>query len=251
MNDITEVFLEEFKKLERVTKQQYITYNHTSTIIGTDGKEREVQFIPMITDLKNRDIEPYKSNFDLIYYCANVGNVCQHNPRVNNSFIVQPNKLLYDSLRKIIYRIENPPKVSSIAIPYNKIYKKNLTDNVKDTIKVMKEKTYTHIPIYDNDIFIGVFSETTLFDCLYKEEIVEISNTTTFKDLLNYITFDNTSELIKFKSENTTITELKKEYKEEFKRNDKLSCIFITKNGNKNEKLLGMITAWDILGRED
>ena len=35
----------------------------------------------------------------------------------------------------------------------------------------------------------------------------------------------------------------------EFKKGSKLSCVLVTQNGKKDEKIIGILTAWDILGR--
>ena len=36
---------------------------------------------------------------------------------------------------------------------------------------------------------------------------------------------------------------------DEFKKGSKLSCVLITQNGKETEKIIGIITAWDVLGR--
>ena len=111
----------------------------------------------------------------------------------------------------------------------------------------MIKNNYTHIPIYDNDKLIGIFSENSLFQYLFKDEIVEISNKTTFSEILNYISLDNTKELIKFKSKKTLYDDIVSDFMNEFKNNQKLSCIMITENGKPNERVIGILTAWDII----
>ena len=39
------------------------------------------------------------------------------------------------------------------------------------------------------------------------------------------------------------------EFISEFKNKNKLSCVMITQNGKETEKVIGIITAWDIIGR--
>ena len=50
----------------------------------------------------------------------------------------------------------------------------------------MREKTYTHIPIIENNKIVGVFCEKTLFDYISKEEIssLDLINEATGKFLI-------------------------------------------------------------------
>lgn len=88
-----------------------------------------------------------------------------------------------------------------------------------------------------------------LFNYLYENEIVEIDENTLFKDIKDFISFNNSKEIIKFASRNRLYDDICLEFINEFKKGSKLSCVLVTENGKEEEKVIGILTAWDILGR--
>lgn len=101
---------------------------------------------------------------------------------------------------------------------------------------VMKKHNYTHIPIYDNNKLVGIFSENSMFNYLYKNEIIEVDNNIKFKDILDYVDVSNTEELILFVSKNTLYDDVVNEFISKFKENERLSCIMVTEHGKSDEK---------------
>jgi len=45
-------------------------------------------------------------------------------------------------------------------------------------LKIMKDKVYTHVPVYDNGKFIGILSETSIFNwqCEVNEAHINLKN---------------------------------------------------------------------------
>lgn len=67
-----------------------------------------------------------------------------------------------------------------------------------------------------------------------------------FKD---FIDIDkNENEYYSFVKKNTLLIEIEEMFQKEFKDNKRLAVVFITETGKKTEKLLGLITVWDLAG---
>lgn len=129
------------------------------------------------------------------------------------------------------------------------MYCKNLNDDINSTIKDMIEKVYTHIPIIENNILKGVFSESTLLDIINKDKGIIIDKSTQFKEIEEFLKIENhTSEEFIFISKNKNIYDIEEMFKNYFSKKKKIGCIYITENGKSTERILGMTTAWDILG---
>ena len=129
------------------------------------------------------------------------------------------------------------------------MYCKALNDNIDSTIKDMIEKVYTHIPIIENNILIGVFSESTLLDIINSDKGIIVDKNTKFKEIEEFLKIENhTAEEFIFISRNKNIYDIEEIFKNYFSRKKRIGCIYITENGKSNEKILGMTTAWDILG---
>lgn len=241
---MSEEFLELFKKLEELSKKKYLELFH----INASEMDRK-PFKDVIHELGMNGVTPFSKKYNIIYYCADVRNVCSHIKKINDEYVVSPNEYLVKELKSIINEIENPIKLISIAIPIKKIYKRDIEDSIKQTIKIMNENTYTHVPIFDKGLIIGVFSENAMFNYINNEEIVAIDEHISFENMLPYLNIENQTESILFLQKDILVDDVIKKFKDNFKSNEKLACIYITDNGKQSGNLLGMITSWDILGK--
>ena len=122
-----------------------------------------------------------------------------------------------------------------------------MNDNVLPTMMEMQEKVYTHIPILQDGIVIGVFSENTVFSYLADEQIVEIADNMRFSDLSEYLPVEkHRAESFRFVGQTKLISEIRAIFEDALSKQDRIGLIFITKSGNPKEPLLGILTAWDI-----
>lgn len=153
-----------------------------------------------------------------------------------------------EKLENIIKQIKNPPSAYSMST--KNITSANVDDNVHNIMNLMNEKNNTHIPIYEKNKLIGIFSENSIFNYLLKEESIKITSKTTFKDILDYISIDNCNETIKFVSKKEKYNDVTNDFIKKYKNGEKLSCILITQNGIIGEQVEGLITSWDIIGKE-
>ena len=154
-------------------------------------------------------------------------------------------------LKSIIDEINNPPTIynSNMCIKKQYMYCKTINDTVESTIKDMVDKTYTHVPILENGIIKGVFSESSLLDIVDTESGIIIDKNTKFADILEYLKLGNhsTEEFI-FISRNKNIYDVEDIFKDYFIRKKRVGCVYITESGKADESILGMLTAWDVLG---
>ena len=230
MMENTEIFRRKFLEFEKLT---------------TNEENKDEKLIEKIKELKNKHREPYYSQYDFIDFCRVCRNRIAHNS-YENEFIFYGEDMI-KRLDGIIEEIKHPFKVYDKST--KNVYSANLNDNVREKMKMMMENNYTHIPIYDNNKLVGIFSEGVLFIYLYENEIVEIDENTLFKDIKDFISFNNSKEIIKFASRNRLYDDICLEFINEFKKGSKLSCVLVTENGKAEEKVIGILTAWDILGR--
>lgn len=239
-------FIELFKKYENLTKELY-RKKYGMEYRGRDLKE--VSIVNISQELYSKGIFPYRNKFNIIQCCVEVRNLCSHENKINVQDIVEPSIYLYYELKNIINEIEHPQKIYDISIKINDIYKKELHDNVKEAIEMMNNKKYTHIPIVKNGVCVGIFGEKTLFDYLAENEVVEVDSETKFEELNSYLSLERNNGIVRFESKDMTVEELIKIFKKDFNDGQKLECILITQSGKNNEKLIGLLTIWDILGK--
>jgi len=208
----------------------------------------DVNHWDLIDDLCNLDYVIYKNRRKLKQY-AKLRNAIVHESKKNTNPIAEPHPIIVEEYKKILEHLKNPPDALSIAVPGNKIFTANINDRAIDIITIMNENCYTHVPVFDDDNFVGVFSENSLFTYLAKNEAIILDSNTTlneFKDILGIDKHD-TEEFL-FISKKTCVYEVEELFRRYLSNHKRLAAIFITENGKQNEKLLGLITAWDVAG---
>lgn len=227
----TEIFLDKYRQLESAIRAEYRIDSNTS---------------PVYYLMNSPSFRSIRAELD---YCREVRNLLSHTPKINQGFGVEPSKELITLLDETIHKIQNPVRARQIAIPRGSVLCKSLDDFVLPTMREMDEKVYTHVPILQNDVVCGVFSENTVLSYLVDEEIVCIDKTMRFSDLTNYLPLDkHRAESFRFASINAPIGEISELFERALKDTDRIGMVFLTSNGKPNEKLLGILTAWDIAG---
>ena len=107
----------------------------------------------------------------------------------------------------------------------------------------MAENTFTHVPVVKNGIFQWLLSESVFVQWL--SEVIEkgeiITEATSVSQLRNYMFLSREADVYQIKEEFERVTRERKD--RNFKR---LGVIFISNSGKPTEKILGLITAWDI-----
>lgn len=208
-------------------------------------KDKNIDIHDAIEKLREQMVIPYSKESEFLHFCRDCRNRISH---VNDDYkyIIYTDEFI-DKFERILEQIKNPPTAYSMAT--KNITSAMTTDNVREYMNIMNQNNYTHIPIYQENKLIGIFSENSIFNYLLKEEIIEVSNETTFNDIISYIDFDNSKETVQFISRKELYNSVINNFVKEFKNGEKLSCIMITENGIIGEKVIGLITAWDIIGK--
>lgn len=227
-----EEFLKKYKILENSIKNKLNIENYESALI------------------KLKSITQFKHLKDDLDYLREIRNLLQHRPLMNNSYPIEPNIELVYKIDYIISYIQKPPKTYDKCVKIADVCCAKWSDLIFPYMKKMKQYVYTHIPILNDGIVEGVFSENTLFGALIEDELVYEKDNTTFSDDLikKYSIIDShVSESFKFVSKNTYLEDVKEMFNKSVGKNERLAMVFITQNGNQKEKLLGILTPWDLI----
>jgi len=230
MSDITSKYLEYFKKLE--TKLRKIAGSASDTSSFRDILRLAKQRNPLIQ---------FKA--DLIEDLYGLRNVFAHKDR--DKYIAEVNQLAFNSIDEILKLIESPPQVGNIF--KKKVYSVDTNNITEIVLREMQKNLYTHVPVYDNGKFIGVLTETTVLEWLV--ENIKEGQAQFYKQTISRINrkyLNSPNNLYRFVPPNLNIFETFKMFEETIEQNKRLGVIFITENGGKNGKLIGIITAWDL-----
>ena len=232
--DNSQLYIEKYKELEAVVRK---TYNLP--------KQDSISYF-----LKNQD--KFNKFYDDISFCQEVRNFMQHKKKVNGRFAIEPNEEMLAFIQRLINKVANRPRCKDICIKIKNIEKRSLSGSVKETIKVMRQKGYTHIPIVENGLLVGVFDENSLFNYVAEHEAVELDDKLCFRDIQKYLSIqDRELEAFLFVKATMYVEDLEKEMQTYSNKNKRVGIAFLTANGRENEPVQGMVTPWDILSVTD
>lgn len=231
MSNSIEQYIEEYKRLEEAVRRVH----------GLDNSESVVNV------LKKR----FPQDRSIIQSCADLRNFYAHDAKLNNRFIAEISADAVDYIRGLTVAVNNRQKCKDRCIMYNKIYWRSLNDNVRETMKTMQEKLYTHIPILENKKVVGVFDENSLFTFLATQEddLCIFDQKLTFADLKEHIKLeDREMEEFSFFPINRYTDEAAEVFNYAQQRGKRIGLMLLTASGKSTDDLQGIITPWDIIG---
>lgn len=182
--------------------------------------------------------------------CREMRNILVHNSDIGDEPPFVPSDSSINALRQIVDYLASPPLALSRAVAGDNLVCAKLSDKVKHVMDKMVKFGFSHIPVLDGGILYGVFSISTIFSCALKNSGVKINDNTQIKDFEHYLKVENhICEDFIFAPRTTTVFEAEKLLENNSgPSNKRPAAIFITHNGSHNEKILGMLTPWDVLG---
>lgn len=233
MSDRTEKFLNLYSELEQFAAKEY-------SIDKTDSAFHYMCNRPEFSRIR-----------DELDYCREVRNLLVHKKYMSNVYKIEPSETLIHVLENTLEKVKNPPRVSSLAIPIGKVATCTISDYVLPAMRMMNEKNFTHIPIVDNGIVVGVFSENTVFSYITDEEIVEIDKDTKFEKLSKYLPINcHRAEVFRFVKKDALTYDISQLFSKALNDGERIGMLFVTEHGKSSEKLLGIVTAWDVAGAD-
>ncbi len=215
-----EVFLDLYNNLETKLKGRGSYYN--------DRYES-----PIIRFSNSSEGKPYREELSTI---RDIRNLLVHSPLVNGKYPVEPSDEIGAVLEEILEKVEQPKKAMNYATWADKIQKTRLD-----------EEAY---PV-DGEKMLGVFSKSTVFSFHIRNNMPALQRGMRIKEFGNLLDIENHSnEYFEFAPKDALYTDILELFNTNYKKRQKrLAIVFLTETGNSQEKLLGLITPWDVLGK--
>lgn len=205
--------------------------------------------LPKKADLSNKLSELSKGNNVFRYYkkdltqLRELRNAIIHGSVKDGSAIAEPHDEIVSKLEEIVKKIESPIKVlPEFQVEIEVV---NSLDQISDALDSFYRGDYSQLPVIENGKFIDLLTTDTVtrWIAANKDEGGYLLENVAVHEILPYKEFPDN---YKFVSRNTTLIEVLKIF-ENFKYKQQLiDAILITQDGKKDQKLLGIITHYDI-----
>jgi predicted transcriptional regulator len=222
-------FIEAYNKLDQSLRNQY---SFKRSMSFSDVIRRSV--------LLNAVIRKYD---DLLIDYGRLRNAIIHQ-NSDEMIIAEPHLNVVEKLEQIAALVSSPPKILDTVARKNILCVED-DISIKKTIELIAKSGYSNMPIYKNDVLVGVANGQRILDKLGNE----IYKKNSVDDYINHTlisemeTAEGLNVYYSLADANLTIDKAL----DMFYNNRKLLIIIITKTGNYLERPLGIITNTDVL----
>ena len=230
-----ERFLDLYKQLEDELEDKYRNARrHYSSVV--------FEFI------RDEDSAPVR---DQLETCREIRNLLTHSANLGGEPIVEPSAPVVAAMEEVLDFVRKPPLALDYATKWDQVMKAHLHQKVLRLMEVMDKNGYSHIPVLNDGEFCGVFSVGSVFQYILRTGGKGIKPETTVAELGRHIQVDAHMENYDFVPKDATYLSVRRKVEKVRGKNKRISVIFITENGKPGERVLGMLTPWDVLGEPD
>jgi len=228
-------FLDLYKQLEDELEDKYRNARrHYSSVV--------FEFI------RDEDSAPVR---DQLETCREIRNLLTHSANLGGEPIVEPSAPVVAAMEEVLNFVRKPPLALDYATKWDQVMKAHLHQKVLRLMEVMDKNGYSHIPVLNDGEFCGVFSVGSVFQYILRTGGKGIKPETTVAELGRHIQVDAHMENYDFVPKDATYLSVRRKFEKVRGKNKRISVIFITENGKPSERVLGMLTPWDVLGEPD
>lgn len=180
--------------------------------------------------------------FELKFF-GELRNHITHGIKLDGHNYAIPSHYALDKIKRTADAIKVPPTWFDIF--KKTVYFCKTTDHLKDVLLAMQKNSHTHVPVYDKENkFAWVLTEGGICYRLANQ----LSNPN--KKLKEFIIWDvNIQKKFDdylFVSRKMNIYEIDEIFTLKRKQHKRLGAIFVTNHGKESEKILWIVTAWDV-----
>lgn len=183
---------------------------------------------------------------DELDVCREIRNILTHNANLEGVPIIEPSDPILHALESILEYVRRPPLAVDYATKGDQVMKANLNQRVLRLMEVMEKNGFSHVPVMKEGRFCGVFSLGSVFMFILKGGR-NITKETTLQDMAAQLKIEEHPENYIFLPKTVSYVLARNKFIKPAGRNKRISVIFITETGHQDERLLGMLTPWDVL----
>ncbi|MDV6378742.1 CBS domain-containing protein [Sporosarcina sp. GW1-11] len=170
-------------------------------------------------------------------------NAIVHNRTGLDYAIAEPHDVIVELIELIDEKLSHPVTVKELF--ERKVHTLQAHESLAVALKLVREKKFNQLPIYEKGRFIGLITADGIMNWLagqYTEDIcLEIP---TLLDIHNH---EKRKKTYRFVKSTMSVYEAEGFFKKSISSGNRLEALLITEQGGKDEKLIGIITPLDLL----
>lgn len=211
------IFLKKYKELEKLETNEPNKYNYL--------------------------LKKHRNEMDTFRYMRNTlahNLINGYDPFIVSSSVVD---LIGEYLEKV------SKKVIDIAVKQKDMIVVSYFNTLKDALLLMGNNNYSYLPIVDSsNKVLGIVSSDTVIDLLNKKDELDVNEKDELNKYANYFSLSNkTNGIFLFIKKDMDVYELNNLVDVYEHTTHKCNLILLTSTGDKNGRLVGLLTPWDLL----
>lgn len=227
-----ERFLQRYRILEGLLEKRYEDRKLSSPSV-------------VIEYIRDADSQPVRVDLDLL---REIRNILSHNAGGDGSPVVEPSDEILHRLDAVIAYVKRSRRADGFGTPAERVFSANPNDRVIHVMRGMCKNGYSHVPVLERGTMTGVFSARGVFEYLAERGLDDVNDNLRIHDLGKHIRFDGRDgERYAFVAAATSILEVRQLFQKRTERNRRMSAVFVTESGDPAERLICMLTPWDVL----
>lgn len=207
------------------------------------GSSTYVSFFKLIDYAKRKNAIIRRFEDDLREY-GDLRNAIVHHRTAVEYAIAEPHDEVVEKIERIDRTLTKPPVAGEQF--RRRVHIFGPDDSLADALRMAEKKKDFQIPVYDRGDFRGLISPSGLMEYLAEtvEDDVISREITTLSDILLHT---RTGRSYEFISADLSIYAAEEMFSEAVVKGRRLDALLITESGRRDEKLLGIITPWDLM----
>ncbi len=229
MTERSDRFLDAFSDVE----------HHLRSLVSADGYQ---SFYDRVRTASETDAAVRRFATDLKEY-ADLRNAIVHE-RSDGHAIADPYEETVQKLERIASLLTSPPSLLSVA--HRPVTSLSSTEPVGRAASLMKENEFSQLPIYDDRIFVGLLTASTvvwwLSDALASG--VGLIEELPIGDVLRYT--EDPEHHVMFCGSESTVYEALELFDRGLKSGRPVDALLVTDSGRRDQQPLGIVTVFDL-----
>lgn len=209
----------------------------------TIGLSGYMPFFKLIDRAKKVNAIVRKFEDDLREYAGLRNAIVHHRTEVEYA-IAEPHDDIVELIEYIDRELSKPKTVGEMF--QRKVHTLRSSDTLDKVLKLILEKRFNQIPIYEDQKFIGLITSEGITYWL-ADQYAKGDISREMPTLLDIYCHENKKNTYRFIKKELSVYEAEEYFKESVVRGKRLDALLITENGLSEEKLLGIITPLDLI----
>jgi predicted transcriptional regulator len=147
-------------------------------------------------------------------------------------------------IRTLARLISNPPKLENLA--HKHVDCGRPEDPLGECIRLMHDKDYSQLPIYDDRVFQGLLTADTIARWLGSAFTADGQGIVEDQSVRDVLKHQSSADNVGFISRGAAVGEALRHFDESQQKGHRLDALLMTNSGQPNQALLGIVTIYDI-----